>query len=129
VKTLASWLSALFVSPAKTGADPVISGREIAFLRLQGPNIVNNLTNINIIYPRIRVLYVRWLEGFWDETLFHVAGPRGMYMDDNRRHFSDLKGANAYAARVASELAQDPIMWAVRFVSSMNGVGNWTACR
>jgi hypothetical protein len=31
---------------------------------------------------------------------FHVAGPRGMYMDDNGRHFSDLKGANAYAARV-----------------------------
>ena len=39
---------------------------------------------------------------------FHVAGPRGMYMDDNGRHFSDLKGANAYAERVASELAQDP---------------------
>ena len=39
---------------------------------------------------------------------FHVAGPRGMYMDDNGRHFSDLKGANAYAARVASEFAQDP---------------------
>jgi hypothetical protein len=39
---------------------------------------------------------------------FHVASPRGMYMDDNGRYFSDLKGANAYAARVASELAQDP---------------------
>jgi hypothetical protein len=39
---------------------------------------------------------------------FHVAGPRGMYMDDNGRDFSDLKDANAYAARVAGELAQDP---------------------
>jgi hypothetical protein len=38
---------------------------------------------------------------------FHVAGPRGMYMDDNGRHFSDLKGANAYAATIAGELARD----------------------
>jgi hypothetical protein len=43
---------------------------------------------------------------FWDETLF--AGPRGMFMDYNGRHLFDLKGANAYAARVASELAQEP---------------------
>ena len=39
---------------------------------------------------------------------FHIAGPRGTFIDDNGRHFLDLKGANAYAARVASELAQDP---------------------
>jgi hypothetical protein len=39
---------------------------------------------------------------------FHIACPRGIFMDDNGRHFFDLKGANAYAARVASELAQDP---------------------
>jgi len=39
---------------------------------------------------------------------FHIAGPRGMFIDDNGRHFFDLKGANAYAGRVASELAQDP---------------------
>jgi hypothetical protein len=58
----------------------------------------------------IMLFYVRWLEGFFgmNRYFFHVAGPRGMYMDDNGRHFSDLKGANAYAARVASELAQDP---------------------
>jgi hypothetical protein len=39
---------------------------------------------------------------------FHVACPRGMYMDDNGRAFSDLKGAKAYATRIAGELAQDP---------------------
>jgi hypothetical protein len=39
---------------------------------------------------------------------FHIAGPRGMFMDYNGRHLFDPKGANAYAARVASELAQDP---------------------
>jgi hypothetical protein len=39
---------------------------------------------------------------------FHIAGPRGTFMDDNGRHFFGLKGANAYATRVASELAQDP---------------------
>ena len=56
------------------------------------------------------LFYVRWLEGFFgmNRYFFHVAGPRGVYMDDDGRHFSDLKGANAYAARVASELAQDP---------------------
>ena len=58
---------------------------------------------------------------------FHIAGPRGTFIDDNGRHFLDLKGANAYAARVASELAQDPNY--VGSVSSMNGVRNWTACR
>jgi hypothetical protein len=39
---------------------------------------------------------------------FHIAAPRGRFMDYNGRHFFDLKGANAHAARVASELAQDP---------------------
>jgi hypothetical protein len=39
---------------------------------------------------------------------FHVVCPRGVYMDDDGRHFSDLRGTNAYAARVASELAQSP---------------------
>jgi hypothetical protein len=38
---------------------------------------------------------------------FHVACARGMYMDENGRDFSDLKGARAYAARIAAELAQE----------------------
>jgi hypothetical protein len=50
-----------------------------------------------------------WLEGFgMKRYFFHIAGPRGMFIDDNGRRFLDLKGANAHAARVASELAQDP---------------------
>ena len=60
---------------------------------------------------------------------FHIAGPRGLFIDDNGRHFFDLKGASAYAARVASELAQDPKYVGNWFVWSMNGVRNWTACR
>jgi len=54
------------------------------------------------------LLYVRWPEILMKRYFFHVAGPRGKYAGENGRHFSDLKGAIAYAARVASELAQDP---------------------
>ena len=42
-----------------------------------------------------------------DRYFFHVACPRGMFMDESGRDFSDLKGAKAYAARIAVELAQD----------------------
>ena len=38
---------------------------------------------------------------------FHVACARGMFMDENGRDFSDLKGAKVYAGRIAAELAQD----------------------
>jgi hypothetical protein len=30
-----------------------------------------------------------------------------MYMDENERDFADLKGAKAYAATIAAELARD----------------------
>ena len=53
-------------------------------------------------------VYNRRLEPFgMNRYFFHVAGPRGMYMDDNGRHFSDLKGAKACAAAIAGELAQN----------------------
>jgi hypothetical protein len=67
------------------------------------------MTNINIICPGIgfSISVGRRVFGM-KRYFFHVASPRGMYMDDNGRYFSDLKGANAYAARVASELAQAP---------------------
>jgi hypothetical protein len=52
-------------------------------------------------------LYVR-AEGFgMNRYFFHVASPRGMYMDENGRDFSDLKGAKAYATTVVAELARD----------------------
>ena len=42
-----------------------------------------------------------------DRYFFHVACRRGMYMDENERDFADLKGAKAYAATIAAELARD----------------------
>jgi hypothetical protein len=36
---------------------------------------------------------------------FHVAGPRGMYMDESGQYFQDLESARARAATIAGELA------------------------
>ena len=47
-----------------------------------------------------------WEGSGMNRYFFHVASPRGMYMDENGRDFSDLKGAQGYAARIAAELAQ-----------------------
>jgi hypothetical protein len=41
-----------------------------------------------------------------DRYFFHVS-PRGMYMDENGRDFSDLKAAKAYAATIAADLARN----------------------
>jgi hypothetical protein len=60
---------------------------------------------------------------------FHVACARGMYMDDNGRDFSDLKGAKAYAVRVASELARDGGWVGGAICIAKKGARGWTACR
>jgi hypothetical protein len=54
---------------------------------------------------------------------FHVASPRGMYMDENGRDFSDLKGAKAYAATIAAELARDG-GWVGGAICIVNESGN-----
>jgi hypothetical protein len=64
------------------------------------------LTMINLFYPRICFsMSVRRVSGM-NRYFFHVACTRGMYMDENGRDFSDLKGAKAYAASIAAELAR-----------------------
>jgi hypothetical protein len=70
------------------------------------PNTVNNFDEHQLILSAIMFLYVR-AEGSMNRYFFHVACARGMYMDENGRDFSDLKGAKAYATTIAAELARN----------------------
>ena len=64
-----------------------------------------------------------------DRYFFHVACPRGMFMDESGRDFSDLKRAKAYAARIAAELAQGGGYIGCSVCITNERGKNWNACR